>query len=273
MNPVRSTPAPRRRRAALARALAVAFAGLPVLAAAQQPCKPLGIPAALLSPTTKWSDIAPYLPDAAFTPQADRRVVSPCTKKGTTMPCDSMQATTRAQTQANCVTAAQIGSTDTAYVLGKVKLEAGHGYSNLGLGQSNADSTIYFLVSNGHGITIFHHTHGTVGIRSNQGNGVGWRFALGQDSHSDTAAALWLLSSQNRHRTAMRFQPAGAVRGGPAGLLADDAEMAQMSDPAIGWMTCAPGCCQFHGTPSGGDGDDDEDIDDHPNPHHGHHGQ
>jgi hypothetical protein len=59
---------------------------------------------------------------------------------------------------------------------------------------------------------------------------------------------------------------------GPAGVLPDDGDDAQ-TGASYGWMTCAPGCCQFHGTSGGdGNGEDDDDDDDQGGHGHGHNG-
>jgi len=266
MNPVHQA-APRARRALLTRTLALAWAaGMPVLAVAQQACPPpVAIPANLLTTQTPWDSVGSYLQKGSFV-APDTKTVSPCyMSQGQgkdSIPCAKMTATIRSEAQAYCFTQQMAQDPSQAYVLGQVTWEAGKKWSQLGFGSQNPSNVVYLAVIAGQGVTLFQDKSNTVGIKAGQ---QGWRFSMHSDGPYTQPQAAWRPDSQNPHGTAMAQLPAG-----PAGVLPDDSDAAQ-DGASYGWMACAPGCCQFHGT-SGGVGDGDEDDDDDEQGGHGHPG-
>ena len=253
MNPDRPGAAPRPWRALLTRTLAAACAaGIPAFAVAQE-CAPVAIPASLLTTTTPWAQVAAYLPDSAFSVPGNTRDISPCYMGRTTTPCAKMTAQIRPQTRSYCFTPGMLGDSTQAYVLGTVRYLAGHQWAQLGFGSQNADQVIYLAVLKGKGLTIYQDVHRTVGLKGGE-HGGGWDFLMNNDGPYHDARAEWKPNSLNPHGTAMTtFRRSAAVRSGPADLLPDDSD-AQDDGVYYGWMTCAPGCCQFHGT-SGGVGE------------------
>lgn len=269
-----STPPPARdsRRAAL-RALAVCFTAALPLHAVAQACTPApAVPDSLVRPGAPWSALQAFMTQngIAFT-GGDSALVIPCPARRSGN-CEPMRARVEAERRANCVSLAMVNQ-DSVRFLGLVRRFNGWDPANLGFGQPNPTDTVYLLVRAGQSLGIYRDSARRV--RPIPQSPTSWKFRFHPEERSFAESyARWRPDSSEVSGLVAMREP--HVRGGPSALFPADgelAQMAQMVDPAYAWMTCAAGCCQFHGSGSGDD-DDDDDIEHpkppRPRPHPGH---
>jgi hypothetical protein len=266
--PLPSTPPPARgsRRAAL-RALAVCFTAALPLHAVAQACTPApAVPSALVRPGAPWSALQAFMTQngIAFT-AGDSSLVIPCPARRSGK-CEPMTARVEAEQRANCVTLAMVNQ-DSVRFLGLVRRYSGWDPANLGFGQPNPTNVVYLLVQAGQSLGIYRDSSGNV--RTIPQSPTSWKFRFHPEDRSFAEArARWRPDSSEVSGLVAMREP--HVRGGPSALFPDDGDVAQMAFPAYAWMTCAAGCCQFHGS---GSGDDDDDVEGpkppRPHPHPG----
>lgn len=251
----------RTRSAALAAARVVAAcwaAGLPALAVAQTCAPPPVVPPALLRNGAPFAPFQQFVDGLSFVGSVTKDVI-PCNAREAPS-CRTMRGTVSAESRANCVDTATVQQ-DSARVVGMVKRDAGWNPANLGFGPQNTSGVVYLLVQGGKSLAVANWS-GRVHTLP-QSNGT-WSFRFHHEDHSfPDSHALWRPdSSATTGLVAMHARPA-EWHGGPSALV-DDADGMQLSSPEYVWMTCAAGCCQFHGSPPDGNPG--------PHPPHGGHG-
>jgi len=247
------TPArPERRRTrsttlAAARVAAACWAAaLPSAAVAQTCAPPPVVPAALIQSGAPFAPFQSFLNGLSFV-GAETRTVTPCPGRDTT--CAPMRGTVEAESRANCLDSAAVMQ-DSVRIAGRVTRESGWNPANLGFGRLNTSGVVYLLVQGGKSVSVANWAGRVHNIPQNSSS---WFFRFHREDHSwpDSHAQWRPDSSATTGLVAMHARPA-EWRGGPSAFVDDDAAGAQLSDPAYVWMTCAAGCCQFHGSPPDG---------------------
>ncbi|HEU4561197.1 MAG TPA: hypothetical protein VFS20_25315 [Longimicrobium sp.] len=264
--PLRPThPSVRDRRRAALRALALCCtAALPLQALAQATCTPPpAVPANLVQPGTAFTQLRAWMTQngIAFV-GGDSSTIIPCSKrKYQEQGCRPMTAAVMAEQHSNCFTAAMAGDGN-LYILGLVRRYSGWRPANLGLGMSNPSDTVYLMVKSGQSLAVYHDARGMV--RNAPEAAMGWRFRWHNDSSFVQPSAQWRPDQSESQGLVAMYEP--HVRGGPSAFLPDDGDGFQQGIPEYAWITCAAGCCQFHGSGTGGGGGGGGDPRPNPDP-------
>ncbi|HET7232685.1 MAG TPA: hypothetical protein VFJ16_21925 [Longimicrobium sp.] len=272
------TPAPRTRHGTrrAARALAALLAvGVPALAVAQgKPnCPAPVVPASLVKQGAAWEPLQQFMATNAIAfPNGQTATVIPC-PKGEDATCLPMRGFVAAETRAACIDSVMINDPNTIRFVGMVQRDTGWKAANLGFADANSTGIVYLLVQGNQSLAVAQYNDSVHAIPQKVGNS--WNFVFHPERGSFSGSwGMWrpdtIPASGPGAAMAMRAGP--AVRhGGPSALMDEDdgvgplnynAGAVQMIDPAFAWMTCAAGCCQFHGSPPDGGGGG-------PNPPHG----
>lgn len=245
----RTQPGRSAARAAL-RALAACWAAaLPALAVAQSTCTPPPVvPDSLLKPNGNWQAFQSFVSQLTFQ-GTETQTVIPCPAR-VAGKCQPMKGTVAAVSQANCLDSAMVQQ-DSARIVGWVRRDSLWNPPNLGFGTQNSSGMVYLLVRRGRSVGVANwsgNVHLVQGLNA-------WRFRFHREAHTwPSSYARWRPdSSATTGLVAMHARPA-EWRGGPSAFVDDDADGYQTGGSSYVWMTCAAGCCQFHGAPDGGGG-------------------
>ncbi|HET7463794.1 MAG TPA: hypothetical protein VFJ82_21240 [Longimicrobium sp.] len=239
---------PRGRRAAVRALAACLAAGLPAAAVAQACTPPPVVPPSLLQQGSDFGPFQKFVSDSLSFVGPDTKTVIPCPGRDST--CKAMRGTVTAERRANCLDSAAVMLPD-ARVVGTVQRDSGWNPANLGFGRLNTHGLVYLLAQGGKSVAVANWA-GKVHVIPQAANS--WFFRFHREAHTwPDSHALWRAdSSATTGLVAMHARPA-EWRGGPSAFVDDDGGGGfQMVDPAYVWMTCAAGCCQFHGSPPDG---------------------
>ncbi|HSU12495.1 hypothetical protein [Longimicrobium sp.] len=245
-----SAPPPPASEAAVARADAAPDCSPP---SAQPPAVP-DTAFKVTGPAQDWSHVAEFVkanaiafPDAA----GQDSTVVPCSG------CAAQRLRIRTESRTQCLTAAMAAASQLRFV-GAVVRYAGDVVpaqnKHLGFRDDNATDTVYLLVQANEGYAMFRNRSGKIQFLPYQQQRQGWDFAFNADGMSGASQARWRPETNFSASAGMRTERFAALeRGGPAPP-ADEAD-AMQTGVVFGWMACAAGCCQFHGSGDGGMGE------------------
>ncbi|HET7232686.1 MAG TPA: hypothetical protein VFJ16_21930 [Longimicrobium sp.] len=247
---------------AAVRVLAACLAAAVPAVAAQAQCAPPAVPAHLLRNGARWDSLAAFMREknVSFVGATPPETVIPCRARQASK-CQPMTGTVAAESRATCITAALAGQ-DSARFVGMVRRVGGWNPANLGFGTPNTDGAVYLLVRGGQSLAVANWGGVVRALQQSLGNTWSFRFHAEPQTFGTSEGKWRPDSSATTGLVAMRQGPA-ARHGGPSALMDEDDGVGplnynvgalQMGDPAFAWMTCAAGCCQFHGSPPDGGG-------------------
>jgi hypothetical protein len=233
-----------------------------------------------------WDQVEKFIADSSVSFEvgvSDVRRVRLC--DGAAPSCQPLLLQLRSEEGTTCLT--QESLQGQLRMVGTVQAR-GAGYRPaFGLGPDNYDHLVYLLLRDSTVYALYQNLDGRTAFARPDTVGNRWYYAFHPEvgvAEFEHPGALWKQrTKQFNLRTAVTAEYATetlrARRGGPAepvefgAMPRADGEAAQTFFD-YGWMACAAGCCQFHGSPPGGPPlDDDEEHHGHGNHGHGHGGR